>query len=488
MFVSAQWVYVSSVDDITEDHLKASIEERAKVNPGDYDLAQIEKGICKICMDRSVKTLEMQVWQLGLQYATKLEEIGYSKVIQMQPKLAIGHILRRISHLQLRKRMKLTLKLRKEEFKKDYQLFMRETAKEARALDRHDAASNFDESDNSDSAIDIPNPNSGDFKSSEGRCRSRNRNKGKLNQKNVALRSHRDHHAMSIPVSKKRWRPDCLNKKCNQKHFLNECETTSAEEKQRLLAAYRESKRSKGTVGNLGSQDVEDDSSLSSATFCNGAVETTVMADQGSDANVLPPHILSQILTSNPDLTVIDLERTAHYDTVDKSAPSLPCSRKVTASVLLRLRHGTHLSLHGVEWLVSDKPVGHVLISRHVLRALGLDNPVLLAAATERFKGSVDVPDLLEKHKRVDAALGGSIHRLLQSRNLNFGSMFHSHGGTEDDKLDNSDIYIDLGEDSPEDLEVALATRLEQARANGMSAEGAKKLADIIQQHKQIFD
>ncbi|PXF41039.1 hypothetical protein BWQ96_09254 [Gracilariopsis chorda] len=114
MFVSAQWVYVSSVDDITEDHLKASIEERAKVNPEDYDLAQIEKGICKICMDRSVKTLEMQVWQLGLQYATKLEEIGYSKVIQMQPKLAIGRILRRISHLQLRKRMKLTLKHRKE--------------------------------------------------------------------------------------------------------------------------------------------------------------------------------------------------------------------------------------------------------------------------------------------------------------------------------------------------------------------------------------
>ena len=47
----------------------------------------------------------------------------------------------------------------------------------------------------------------------------------------------------------------------------------------------------------------------------------TVMADQGSDANVLPPQVLSQILSSNPDLNVINLERTAHYETVDKSPP-----------------------------------------------------------------------------------------------------------------------------------------------------------------------
>ena len=112
----------------------------------------------------------------------------------------------------------------------------------------------------------------------------------------------------------------------------------------------------------------------------------------------------------------------------------------------------------------------------------------MLAAATERFNGSVDVPELLQKQKRVDAALGGSIHSLLQRRNQDLGSTFHSHRGTEEDKLEDSDIYIDLGEDVPEDLDVALAARVEQACANGMSIEGAKKLADINQQHKQIFD
>jgi len=50
--------------------------------------------------------------------------------------------------------MKLTIKLRKKELEDDYQLFMRETAEEARMIDRHDAASYFEES-KSDSDMDI---------------------------------------------------------------------------------------------------------------------------------------------------------------------------------------------------------------------------------------------------------------------------------------------------------------------------------------------
>ena len=106
------------------------------------------------------------------------------------------------------------------------------------------------------------------------------------------------------------------------------------------------------------------------------------MADQGSDANILPPDTLELIPKAKPSAKVTTLDRTIYYETVDKSATSLPCSRKIKANVLLRVRHGTNLSLRGVEWLISDRPVGHALISRHVLCALGLDNRVLLAAAT----------------------------------------------------------------------------------------------------------
>jgi len=91
-------------------------------------------------MDGSERSLEIQVWDLGLRYSKKLESLGYSTFISTQPELAIGHIMRRISHPRLHNRMALTFKLRKEAFKKDYELFLRDTAKEAEAIDRHDAA------------------------------------------------------------------------------------------------------------------------------------------------------------------------------------------------------------------------------------------------------------------------------------------------------------------------------------------------------------
>lgn len=485
IFITAQWVPVSSVEDIAEAHLKTCIEERAKIKPEDYDLAQIEKGVSKIRMEKSQKSLEMQVWRLGLQYATKLEDLGYSTFIASQPKLAIGHILKRLSHEQLRKRMKLTLKLRKKELKNNYQLFLRETAQEARALDRHDAANAFEES-KSDSDIDKA-PGSNNPSSN----RTKTRTKKGSNKRSEPEKDKGSSSGQTGPANKKRWIPDCLNPKCKEKHFMTDCEMTSPEDKQKFLAAYHEGKKGKGKGGKIGQltgDNLEEHSSLFSASFCNGAVETTVLADQGADASILPSHLLEKLRKADPQLKVIDLDRTVYYETVDKSAASLPCSRKIKAGVLLRIRHGTNLSLRNVEWLISDKPVGRALISRHVLRALGLDNRVLLATASDRFKGVVDVPDLLDTQDKRDSAADGSIHSLLQRHTFEFGSTFHSQGGTEEDKLEDSDIYIDLGEDTPDKLDTALHERVQQARANGMSEAGCDRLSNLFEKYHSVFE
>jgi len=92
ILVTAQWVPVGTAADITEAHLKKCVEERAEIKPEDYDLAQIESGISRIRMDKSQKSLEMQVWLLGLEYAKKLEDLGYSTFIELNPKLAVSHI------------------------------------------------------------------------------------------------------------------------------------------------------------------------------------------------------------------------------------------------------------------------------------------------------------------------------------------------------------------------------------------------------------
>ena len=70
----------------------------------------------------------------------------------------------------------------------------------------------------------------------------------------------------------------------------------------------------------------------------------------------------------------------------------------------------------------------------------------------------------------------------------NFGTTFHSDCGTEEDMLEDSDVYVDLGEDSPEELDMALSERLSEARKSGLSDIGAQKLKNIIDKHKQVFD
>lgn len=67
-----------------------------------------------------------------------------------------------------------------------------------------------------------------------------------------------------------------------------------------------------------------------------------------------------------------------------------------------------------------------------------------------------------------------------------FGT-FHSQGGGEEDSMDDSDVYVDLGEDPVEDLEAALASRVEDARRAGMTEGGLATLAALLKKHQHIF-
>lgn len=69
---------------------------------------------------------------------------------------------------------------------------------------------------------------------------------------------------------------------------------------------------------------------------------------------------------------------------------------------MIRIHHGTNLILRDMKWLVSDDEVQYVFVARHVLDAIGLNNRVLLAAATDRHGGIFDITDLLRKDGHAD--------------------------------------------------------------------------------------
>jgi len=168
------------------------------------------------------------------------------------------------------------------------------------------------------------------------------------------------------------------------------------------------------------------------------------------------------------------------------SAPLIQCDREICADVLLRVRHGTQLLLRGLKWLVAKNELGHVFLARHVLSALGLNNRVLLAAAADKYKGVVDIPDVLAKDGKgntscatIDENIG--IHSILSDSSFEHGSTFHSSG--DESFTEDSDIYIDIGEDSEEDLRCAVEKMIEDAVENGLSPEGTNRLREMIKKY-----
>lgn len=215
-----------------------------------------------------------------------------------------------------------------------------------------------------------------------------------------------------------------------------------------------------------------------------------MLADQGSDVNVIPQHILADMKRASPDLVVRQLETPRSFDNANMSATAMTCARSVQVDVEVRIRHGQKLMLRKVKWLVADTELAHAYIGRHVLDALGLNNRALLAAARDRLGGVVDVSELL-----ADAGLSDdpcadgatTIASILRDHTQQWGSTFHSEGGFEDDNIDSTKVYVDLGEDSDAELDAALRSLVTCAIESGLDSAHASRLSDLLTEYRSIF-
>ena len=92
----------------------------------------------------SDRSLESCVWSFVLEYTKMLQKCGYETFIEEHPKIAVGHVLKRISYSQLKNRMVITAKLEKEEdFRKNCNALYRRLASEAKLIDRMYTAKDY---------------------------------------------------------------------------------------------------------------------------------------------------------------------------------------------------------------------------------------------------------------------------------------------------------------------------------------------------------
>lgn len=128
---------------------------------------------------------------------------------------------------------------------------------------------------------------------------------------------------------------------------------------------------------------------------------------------------------------------------------------------------------------MSDEEIHHVFIARHVSTALGPDNNVLLSAVPDRFAGVMDIQAVLRK----EGCAGNScsetspaIYAILHERGLDCGTSFHGATDADEDCAHDYDIYVDLGQENPEDLQNCIAEMVQDTRESSPSDQVAGRL------------
>ena len=500
MFLVPKWIEADSIAKITEQQLRDCVRKRACFEAEGADLARIDRIVSHVKMDMSLPEAEDRVWTLHCKYTKALEEAGIADLPDKRPHICIAHIMRRVKPRRLKEKMKQIIRWRKIEHfdRKDFGAFMRELVVQAKKieeedhLDRKRRAESDEEHSGDSSSEDASTANSrwkGDRKKGKGRRGGKSKNGGK-NQNDTPTSS--DDALKQGANKRKRDLPPCLNKRCSGHHYLVNCPISTDQEKQTLRDEYREKKRAKlnneqksrGRVNLLAAAEVDAHSALFSASFAKGAIESTVLADNGSDTNLMPPAVFKQLQEACPTLTVITLEP-AHCFNPIGSGPQITCKKKAKADTQLRIRHGTKLMLRDVEWLIPEEETECTILGRPVLQAIGCDNRALLSAACDKHSGVINVPEALRKYQEDPSNKhNGTVAAMFSMQS----GVHHSEGGLDGhDMLDDSDIYIDLGEDDPNELSAALAEAIRKAKTNGLSTAGAERLESLFEKYRSIF-
>ena len=495
-FLTAHWIKRGSVDEITKDDTKACVDAQARTDSEvDQDFALVDAAIKEVVMDMRIGNPEKRVIKLSWDYRRALEVAGLPDLPTERPYVAIKHIMSKVKPSRLRKRMKKIIAWKKNEnfHSKDYGEFVRALAKVAREVERAGRADRK-ETATSDSEIDS--------ESDDDKPKGDRKRKKKKGKKRKASSSDDGGERKKLKEDKgsKKELPPCLNKSCGGRHYMDKCPNTSPEEGKRLVKEYKERKKKENGKDSsvcgafrLGAEAIDDHSALFSATFASGRVESVVLADQGADCNFLPPSVVSALCKALPELEVVTLPQTQLFGTAVKDAAPLPCSRKVICDVHLRIRHGTQMLLRNVTWLISERETPHVIIGRPVLAALGLDNRKLLAAACDDNHGAVDVAALLAQKRNegpngcTDKKSKGTVCSILEDPLAGSGAMYHSQGANETDGLENTEVYINLGEDAPGAVENELRKKVEEAKQNGLSQNEGDQLLTLLMKYKEIF-
>lgn len=143
----------------------------------------------------------------------------------------------------------------------------------------------------------------------------------------------------------------------------------------------------------------------------------------------------------------------------------LTCQSERKLDVFLRIRRDANLIIPKIEWKVSTEAKSILIIERRVLESLGCDNRKMVMAARTKYDADINVRNGNEEDV---AGITATLFGL---------SVFHNAEVMEDDGLDGNDLYLDFGDDAPDQIDEELGDRISRSTHE-----------DSVRQHQSICE
>lgn len=268
------------------------------------------------------------------------------------------------------------------------------------------------------------------------------------------------------------------------KHRLKDCKDFPEDEKPTLLKAYVEERRQKKAQRVQNEEEKRDDGEYDSAivfkTVFGHRYHGEACVDNGADNNIIDQRTLQSIREAGVDVEVVDLNRLREFEMaacdVKGNKTKLVFLKQDRLDTELHIRHGSSLLLRNLVWLVTERYVTTPLLGRPILEALGINTRELLAAAADRFSGSVDADQMLAT---LDERGDGRVSRLMEG-------VFHSEGGEHEEDDGATPVWCDIGGETESEWENELLEKVREAKDKGLSSDGCNTLEAMLRNHRNV--
>lgn len=119
VFISRKWVTSTKVYDVRDDDLKKCFENITKRESYGSTLHLMDEAVKKVKMDMTIPEPENRILFLKLKYLHVLEASGFSDLSAKKSKISIGHLLKPVCPIALRRSMANVIKWREKWSKRD---------------------------------------------------------------------------------------------------------------------------------------------------------------------------------------------------------------------------------------------------------------------------------------------------------------------------------------------------------------------------------